>query len=340
MSIELFEFTEGGKTVRAPSTRIDGRVVLARGRWIKTAEIHDEFWLEGPAVGDPGPFLAELKRSGLGADLFTFAERIPQTRPGHPYHVEWDNVAAIPIISYQDWWAGLSTDMRKDIKRAAQREVVTRAVALDEELVRGIVDIHDESPLRQGSVFRHYGKDFDTVKREYGTFPERSEFIGAYLKDELIGLIKMVYVGELACMMQILSKARHFDKRPTNALIAKAVEICEAKGKSYLTYGKYYYGNKVKSSLVDFKHRNGFVRILFPRYYVPLTAKGRAFIRLRLYRGPLGLLPGGLISLLVGLRSFVNRRIRPGTDAPRPARAGEKPAGPGRGGDGAGPDAA
>ena len=114
----------------------------------------------------------------------------------------------------------------------------------------------------------------------------------------------MVYVGELACIMEILTKTSHFDKRPTNALIAKAVEICEAKGSSYLTFGRMFYGNKTKSSVVDFKHKNGFEAIYFPKYYIPLSFKGRLALAIKLHRGLLGIVPGFIISPILKVRSF------------------------------------
>ena len=76
-----------------------------------------------------------------------------------------------------------------------------------------------------------------------------------------------------------------------NALIAKAVEFCEQKGISHFIYGQFIYGNKHQSSLVEFKRRNGFEQIDFPRYYVPLTLKGAVFVRLKLYKGFGGLIP-------------------------------------------------
>src|ERR1035441_3600945 len=84
--------------------------------------------------------------------------------------------------------------------------------------------------------------------------------------------------------MQIIAKVSHWDKRPLNILIAKAVERCEAKGCSMLTYGRYRYPQGA-DSLSAFKHRNGFDEILVPRYYIPLTIKGRAALGLRLHHG-------------------------------------------------------
>jgi hypothetical protein len=95
--------------------------------------------------------------------------------------------------------------------------------------VKGIQQIYNEAPLRQGRPFWHFGKDFDTVKRENGTYLERSEFLGAHLHHELIGFIKIIYVDRIATLIQILAKNEHQDKRPMNALVANAVKLCESK---------------------------------------------------------------------------------------------------------------
>jgi hypothetical protein len=103
--------------------------------------------------------------------------------------------------------------------------------------------------------------------------------------------------------MQILSQNEHFDKRPTNALLAKAVEICAAKGVSHFVYRKYIYGSNSDSQLTEFKRRNGFEQIRFPTYYVPLTVRGRVVIQLGLHLGLKGILPENLTSFLLNLRS-------------------------------------
>jgi hypothetical protein len=308
MAIDLLEIKVKGKKIKVPATRINNKTVVVTGRRIRIAAFHGEEWNESQVDDDPDSFIEKLKERKLKADIFTFAQKIPDVRPRYKYYMEWDNVAAIPILTFQDWWDSVSTDMRKDVKRAASREVITKEVEFDDNLVKGIMEINNDTSTRQGEYFVHYGKDFDTVKSDYSTYLERSEFIAAYYKSELIGLIKLVYVGELACMMQIFSKTKHYDKSPTNALIAKTVEVCEKKGKSYLTFGKLYYGNKVKSSLVAFKLRNGFEPIFFPRYYIPLTLKGRISLKLKLHRSLLGILPGNLITLLLHLRSFFGNK--------------------------------
>ena len=122
-----------------------------------------------------------------------------------------------------------------------------REVRFDEDLVRGIWGIFNESPVRQGRRFRHYGKDIETVHRLVGTYLEYSTFIGAFRGEELIGFIKMVadQTGVQAGLMNILSKVQYKDTAPTNALLAQAVKSCADRGISYLVYDNFVYGKKL-----------------------------------------------------------------------------------------------
>jgi len=103
--------------------------------------------------------------------------------------------------------------------------------------------------------------------------------------------------------MQIQSKNAHFDKRPANAMIAKAVEVACQKGMQNLLYCKYTYGNKINCSIREFKRRNGFQQLNFPRYNIPLTNKGRIALKLGLHKGLRNLLPSGLMDFLLDIRS-------------------------------------
>src|SRR5205085_11431138 len=97
----------------------------------------------------------------------------------------------------------------------------------------------------------------------------------------------------------------HSDKRPTNALIAKAVEICAGKGLSYLTYCRYLDGGNEQSPLTEFKRRNGFEQLLYPRYFIPLNLKGKLALRLGLHHGLRNRLPKSWIPFLLGVRASV-----------------------------------
>jgi hypothetical protein len=188
--------------------------------------------------------------------------------------------------------------------------LVVKVTEFTDELVEGIKRIYDESSVRQGKPFWHYQKDFKTVKRENSTYLDRSTFIGAFYNDELIGFIRMIRVGTAECTLQVISQQRHFDKKPTNALLAKAVEICDERNASHLVYGRYTY-NGVHSSLTEFKRRNGFFEVLLPRYYVPLSTAGRLALTFGFHKTISSRVPPWILTHLIKLKSVWNsRRMR------------------------------
>ena len=319
MALKQVEVRVQGKGSLVPGADVCGYTVVAKGGRIKTATIFDDVITEGGLVKDPEAFVAALRQSGLKADVLTFFQRPPDVVPKFNHHLDWDNYAVIDTTNYDAWWEKLPQEARKNTRRAAKRGVVVKAVPFDDELARGIHKICNETPVRQGKPFWHYGKDFETIKHEHATYLERSEFVAAYFENELIGFIKMVYTDRLAVILAILALNAHHDKRPLNALIAKSVEICAQKGMKYFVYGNYVYGNK-KDSLVEFKRRNGFEQLNFPRYYVPLTLKGKIYVSLRLYRGAVGLLPAPVLNFLLKTREKLYAR-KNAPESPKPEAA-------------------
>lgn len=308
-SAKLEEIRIAGKTFHVPSAEVCGRTVVVTGRWIRTAEIKDEAVIEGAVVADPDTFIAKLKEGQLQADIFTFAQRPPQVLAKHEYHWEWDNWAAIPTACFKDWWENLPQVSRKNVRRAARRGVTVKMIPFDDDLVKGVHRIYNSIRIRDGRLFWHFGKNLETVRQELATYLDRSDFIGAYWDGELIGFLKMVYVDDLATIFHIVSMDEHYDKRPQNALIANAAEVCEQKRISHLIYGKFIYGKKRRSTLVEFKRRNGFEQINFPRYYVPLTLRGELFVGLRLYKGFSGLVPEPVLQVALSCRAWYYKRI-------------------------------
>ena len=302
MSIEQSTIHVKGKPIRVPSARVEGRTVIRRGRYIKVASVAHEDLIEGDTVKDLALFIAELKRSGLKADLFTYGQRLPETVPKQNFEIEWETAAAIPITNFAQWLkerAEYST--RKAITRAQKIGVVVKEVELDDDFVAAVQPIYNEIPVRQGRAFWHYGKDLQAIKDELATFLERSIFLGAYYHDTLIGFVKMTWVGRIGTLTLILSMKQHFDKKPNNALIAEAVRVCEARGMTHLTYGNYVY-NAPDSTLTGFKRRNGFEPIPLPRYLVPLNVKGWIVLKLRLHRSIAEIAPKPLLSFFLKMR--------------------------------------
>jgi hypothetical protein len=266
-------------------------------------------WLDAPPLEDPEEFIGALKKIGLSADLFTFGQMLPDTKPKYSYHLEWDNLAVAPTNDFQAWWTALPQESRKNVRKSQKRGISVKAVDFNDELVRGIKAIYDETPVRQGRRFWHYGKNLETVRKENSSYLDRSQFIGAFYEGKLIGFLKMVYVGPTARIMQILSMNRHMEKHTTNALLATAVECCSKRPVSHLIYGQYVYGNKRSSSVTEFKRRNGFQEVLLPRYYVPLKWKGKFAISTGLHRGIANTLPEPLTNFLLDTRAFVYERL-------------------------------
>lgn len=279
------------------------RHVVINGSILRIASVEAE-WYE--KVDDPLSFIIALKRFGkLRADLFTFMQRIPETTPSYVgYYMELDNVAAIPITTFEHWWTKQINDKtRNSARRLNKKGGDIRIVQFNDEFVKGISNIYNEVPIRRGKRFWHYGKSLDAVKKENGTFLERSIFIGAFSNNTLIGFIKLVYEPAYASIMQIISMIKHHDKAPTNALLAKAVELCAERKIPYLTYAKYIYGKKGKDTLSDFKFHNGFEKIDIPRYYIPLTWRGKLALKLRLHHGILERLPNKIVIYLLNIRA-------------------------------------
>lgn len=297
-----------GKLTEAPGDLPDITVMLS-GRLIRKAEIHDEECLPDCAYGDPTEIIRALKDAHVRVDFFTFGQKLPVTTPQYSLPFEWDNVAAISTENFDDWWMGLPQAARKNYRRAGRRGVIVREIEPSDEIIRGLMDIYNESPMRQGRPFAHYGKDFETVKDEVCTYASRCTFLGAFFEGELIGFMKFVHVGSLGVVLHIVSKNQHYDKRPANVLVTGAAEHCRDSGIAYLIYGKYTYGNKLNNPLTEFKRRTGFQKILLPRYYVPLSLRGSIFLRLKLHRGLIGILSPRTVEFLLKVRAGFIARV-------------------------------
>lgn len=292
-----------GKQHIFPSIKVCDVVLLVTGGILKIAKIFDEAFLPSKNLPNPLEIIKNLRSSSKSVDIFTFTQRLPDVEPRFPYHFEWENAAVASTGSYRLWFeTQVDRSVRKHIRKGNREGIITKIATFDDRLVERICSIYNEMEIRQGRKFWHYGKSFDEVKRDNGTYLDRSVFITAYFGDELVGFIKFVIDGEVATIMQILSKAAHFSKRPNNALLSKAVEVCESQQVKYLIYGEYIYGKKNESTLVNFKKKNGFKKIEFPRYYVPLTAKGHFAVRLGLYKDFKNLIPGCVRATLFNLR--------------------------------------
>ena len=262
--------------------KISGKDIKIQGRFVRIACIDGDKYTF-PA--DPVEFLSYLRSCGRRIDIFTFLQKLPNTSPMYPYPFEDDNLAVLQVSTFENWWSKqIKSYPRNRARQAEKRGVVMREVPYGDDLIRGICRIYNETPIRQGRKFPHYGMTPERARQYAGTFLDRSIYIGAFLGDEMIGFIKLTMDEShtQAALVHILSMAKHKDKAPTNALIAEAVKACATRNVSYLIYENFTYGNKIGDGLSRFKEVNGFQRINTPRYYVPLTSLGRIALRLGL----------------------------------------------------------
>jgi hypothetical protein len=285
-----------GKPAQVACVEIGGQTFTITQGPLTVVQLQDE-WYED--VRDPEFVIDVLMNSaGFKPDIFTFWQRVPNLEPQYQYHTEWESIAALPVQSYDHWFnKQISSRLRSQLRKATKEGLTVREAAYDDEFVRGMTDIFNETPIRQGRRFWHYGKDFETVKQQFSRYLFREEMIGAYYGGEMIGFIMLGNAGNYGITGQIISKLKYRDKVTNNMLIGKAVEICAKKNLPYLVY--LYW---TSDSLAEFKRRCGFQETKVPRYFVPLTRKGKLGLKLGLHRGWRATLPDRIKRSLKKLR--------------------------------------
>ena len=248
-------------------------------------------------------FLEKLTERGV--DIFTFLERkwcSPIANPPKEWLKAEDNIALLKIVPYAEWSSAIGKKTRNMIRKAEKSGVKTETIEPTTKLAEGIWKIYNETPVRQGRAFSHYGVGLESIKLQVSS-ASADTFIAASLDGELVGFVQLVHGDKITVMAQILSLQKHWDKAVNNALVAKAVEVCAARGEPWLMYGRM--GNH--PSLDNFKQSNGFIKYALSRFYVPLTARGRFAAKLGLHREAKDALPNFLKGPLFPVFNWVSR---------------------------------
>jgi hypothetical protein len=297
-----------GVNIRGNEYRIERgivRVLKLRNEWIDD-------------IPDPEALVAEVRQLALPVDLLTFVQHPPETIPKFSYPMQWDNLAVLKISSYENWFkAQIPQNARNKIRKADKSGVLVRAEAFSDKLAAGLVELFNETPVRRGKRNLYYGWDLKRVTQGWATELDRSLWLVAYFEEELIGFIKLVLGDHIARTSGTIAKEMYRDKPIMNALLAKAVELCAAKGIPLLVYGRFVYGHKGEDSLTVFKRNNGFQRIDIPRYFVSLSLRGRIALPLGLHRDLKDMVPGPALRLLLNMRSKWHKKMT-GPSVPRP----------------------
>lgn len=296
---------------KRPFIKICGIDVRVSGTLVRIASIDGDKYT---FPDDPEAMLAELRTCGTRVDLFHFLHRLPADSPQYAYRKESDNLAVLPVSTFENWWNKQLRSLPRNRARQAEKKGVTfREVPYGEELLQAICEIYNETPVRLGKPFPHYGMTMERARDYAGTFLERSIYVGAFLGDKMIGFIKLCMdkTRTQACLVHILSMVEHRDKAVTNALIAQAVRACADRHIPFLVYENFAYGKKQEDSLSHFKEVNGFSRVDLPRYYIPLTPTGRLALRLGLHHRFIDHFPEPLVVKLRQLRkAWYDRKLQ------------------------------
>lgn len=281
------------------------------------AEEHDEYaikkrgWLprigyiDGEFFTFPANPLSLLERvAHYPVDIFTFILHPAVTGVAYKYPCDPETLAIVRLSTFDHWWKKQAQySVRKQVNKSERGGVQLQEEPLTEELLEAVHQIYNEVPIRQGRRFPYYGISMERVRQMTSTFPNRSIFLTARWNGRIIGFIKLVTQGDYATILHILSLVAHRDKSPTNALLACAVRTCCDRDISLLSYGRFNYGKKGHDGLQEFKITHGFECVTIPRYYVPLTFRGRIALRLGLHHPLREKIPGNIARAFLNIRS-------------------------------------
>jgi hypothetical protein len=283
---------------------VDGKELSVTGRFVKTVRVSGGAHVPPPE--DPVAFVNQIKRSGLRADIFTFAQGVNERIPKHAFpSQQLDQMAVLPITTYDDWYTKkLYNKPRNMLRKALKSGVEIRLEDLNEPLVQGIKAIYDESPIIQGKRNYHYQEDLDTIRRAHSRYLDRSQFITAHYEGQLVGFAKVTFSEESGFLINFASMISHRDKAVSSALLAKVVEICAERKSRCLVYG--VWGSGGTRGLVEFKVANGFECVEVPRYYVPLTWLGTIALKAGIHQSVVHRMPAWSVEAAAKVRKGWN----------------------------------
>lgn len=277
---------------------IADKEISVSGKCIRIAKLRHE-WCD--FLDDPEAFIHALRSGSRTAALFTFVPEIEDRNDALPFHKEITSIAVLPVSTFEKWWDEIGFKTRNKARKAEKSGVVLRIVQLDDAFAQGVESIYNETKVKQGRKFYHYGKKAAEIKAELSSFSDRSTLVGAYFKDELVGFMKLFEGRNVLRTVHIIAAMKHREKCVMDALIAKGVELCSQRGIHHLQYGSWTDGG-----VGVFREKHGFQRMDVPRYFVPLSMMGRIILMLNLHRPMRERLPKSWTKQLVLVRAKWN----------------------------------
>jgi hypothetical protein len=120
---------------RIAELSLESRDVLVRGRLCRLAHVDVDGY---KFLTDPESAIAALRSSTTRAGLFTFLQKLPDTSPRYLYSFELENLAVLPISTFDHWWSQqIGFKARNKTKQAEKKVIVFREVPFGRVLVAG-----------------------------------------------------------------------------------------------------------------------------------------------------------------------------------------------------------
>ena len=162
-----------GQPARIRCVELLGQTFVIEGGALTRVSLEDE-WFED--IDDSaGASVAACSRARQHPTCSPSGSACRTSEPGTTSIPEWEEIAVLPIQSYEHWWKNqIKSRVRNQIRKAEKDGLMVKEVAYDDEFVKGMTAIFNESPVRQGRPFWHYGKSFETVKRSFALRPSRA----------------------------------------------------------------------------------------------------------------------------------------------------------------------
>src|SRR5438477_5785988 len=103
-----------GVLIPTEAIHAEDKIFIISGHLIKTASLKDE-WLQD--IDKPEDVIRILRSSPARIDLLRFWQRIPQSEPKFDFYKESQDVAAISVKTYDQWWEKQITGKTRNMVR-------------------------------------------------------------------------------------------------------------------------------------------------------------------------------------------------------------------------------
>ena len=126
---------------------IANKEIVVNGKLFRTAKLRHE-WCD--FFEEPIAAIDEFKHGTPVADVLTFVPEVYGAQCAYPLQKEIASVAVLTFTNYKTWWDNMGFKARNKTRKAQKAGVELRMDALTDDFAKGVENIYNESPTRQG----------------------------------------------------------------------------------------------------------------------------------------------------------------------------------------------